>query len=305
MKKALIIVTVALIFTALGLLAHGRTTPSPMAQETITGDWTARVKQTDRGTVLWLSLNRNTEARKGRFQMSSHFPLQEFTGLNPNANANVQFTLQREAGTVFFDGLFKDGRGVGEFRFTPNGSFISAMRNLGYDNISTEKLFVMAVHDLSTNFINELKSLGYDKLPIDKLIAMSIHEVNGDFIRRMQAIGYKDIPADKLIAMRIHGVDEKFIKEVEAMGYNNVPFDKLVAMRIHNVNGKYIEELRELGYSNIPLDKLVAMRIHNVDGKFVKEMREQGFKDLSVDDLIKLRIHGVDSNYIRRMRGVR
>src|SRR5262245_20532957 len=102
MKKALIISTTALVFAALGLLSRGSTASSGAVQETITGDWTAKVKQSDRGPVLWLSLNRNTDAGRGYFQMSSDFPLQDFTGLNPNADSNVQFTLQREAGVVLF-----------------------------------------------------------------------------------------------------------------------------------------------------------------------------------------------------------
>src|SRR5215831_8579316 len=238
MKKVLIITTTAMLFAALGLLSRGGVASSEAAQETITGDWTASVKQTDRGPVLWLSLNRNRDAGRGYFQMSSDFPLQDFTGLNPNANSNVQFSLQREAGVVLFDGLFKDGRGVGDFRFTPNSGFISTMRNLGYDDLSVEKLFSMTMHDVGVKFINELKALGYDKIPVNKLIAMRIHGADGDFIRRMQAVGYKDIPEDKLIAMRIHGVDESFIKEVEAMGYKDLPVNKLIAMRIHGVDSK-------------------------------------------------------------------
>src|SRR5262245_54222794 len=104
MKKALMISAIALVFAAIGLLNRGYTAPSPAVQETISGDWTAKVKRTDKGPVLWLSLNHGSEWRKSRSQMSSDFPLQDFTGLNPNANSNVQFALQREAGTVFFEG---------------------------------------------------------------------------------------------------------------------------------------------------------------------------------------------------------
>src|SRR5688572_14453836 len=94
MKKILMISTVAFVFLAIGLLARGYTASPSAAQETITGDRTAKVKQSDKGAVLWLSLNRNGDAGKGRFQMSSDFPLRDFTGLNPNANSNVQFSLQ-------------------------------------------------------------------------------------------------------------------------------------------------------------------------------------------------------------------
>jgi hypothetical protein len=283
MKKVMIVSTVAFVFAAVGLLARGYTAPSPVAQETITGDWTAKVKQTDRGPALWLSLNRNTDAGKGRFQMSSDFPLQDFTGLNPNADSNVRFTLQREAGVVLFDGLFKNGRGVGEFRFTPNSGFASTMRNLGYDELSVEKLFSMTMHDVGLKFIDELKSLGYNRIPVNKLIAMRIHGADGDFIRRMQEVGYKDIPEDKLIAMRIHGVDEKFIREAEAMGYKDLPVDKLLAMRIHNIDEEYVKSVQAMGYSDIPFNKLVAMRIHNVSGEFIKEMESVGYNNIPLD----------------------
>jgi hypothetical protein len=244
MKKALMISTVALVFTAISLLARGYTAPSPAVQETITGDWTAKVRQTDRGAVLWLSLNRNTDARKGRFQMSSDFPLQDFTGLNPNANSNVQFTLQREAGVVLFDGLFKDGRGVGDFKFTPNSGFVSTMRNLGYDDLPVEKLFSMAIHDVSTRFINELKSLGYDKIPVNKLIAIRIHNINAETISKAKALGYNNIPVDKLISMRIHGVDAKFVKEMKDRGFSNLSVDDLIKLRIHGVDSNYVRRMR-------------------------------------------------------------
>src|SRR5262247_2197917 len=183
MKMALMISAIALVFAAIGMLTRGYTAPPPAVQDTISGDWTAKVKQTDKGPVLWLSLNHGSEGRKGGSQMSCDFPLQAFTGLNPNANSNVRFTLQREAGVVFFDGLFKDGRGVGDFRFEPNSGFIATMRSMGYDGLTTEKLLSMALLDVGVNFINELKSLGYDKLPLDQLFALRALGVTAAFIK--------------------------------------------------------------------------------------------------------------------------
>ncbi|MFN8003641.1 MAG: hypothetical protein U0X75_21805 [Acidobacteriota bacterium] len=119
MKRALLLLMGLCALTGLTLLVR-RTTSEPVSvQETITGDWTAKVRQTEKEPVLWLSLSRNREKKARWFQSSQDFPLREFSGLNPNANASVQFTLMREAGTIFFDGLFKDGKGVGDFRLRP------------------------------------------------------------------------------------------------------------------------------------------------------------------------------------------
>src|SRR5215471_10592021 len=85
-------------------------------QEQIKGDWTAKVKETTKGRELWLSL-RSDKSEDGRNfnNWGMEMPLQEFRGLDAAAAGQVQFNLMREAGTVTFDGLFKDGNGVGSF----------------------------------------------------------------------------------------------------------------------------------------------------------------------------------------------
>lgn len=311
MKRTLI-ATVALsvaglIVISASLLAAGMARPAAAAQESITGDWTGKVRETSRGgPVLWLSLMRREgrdDEKRGRFQTSFDVPLSNFAGLNPNAGGETQFSLQREAGAVAFTGLFRNGNGVGEFRFSPDGGFVTRMQNLGYnETLTTEKLFSLAVHDVGTNFISELKSLGYDRIPLDKLLAMRIHGADGDFIRRMKAVGVDGLPADKLIAMRIHGVDEQFIREVEAMGLGKQNVDKLISMRIHGVSREYVESVKALGYVDVSLDKLISMRIHGVSGEFVREMEAAGYSQISIDKLISMRIHGVNAQFAKEMR---
>ena len=48
-------------------------------------------------------------------------------------NGRVSFRLVREAGTVEGEGTFVNGQGSGTFRFTPNRSFVDAMRSRGFD----------------------------------------------------------------------------------------------------------------------------------------------------------------------------
>jgi len=242
MKRALIACSITLIAAA--WLVYGVTRPSVAAQESITGDWTAKIRETPLGTVLWLSTTSNSADGRRNWQMSNDFPLSDFSGLNPNAGANAQFSMQREAGTVVFTGLFSNGKGVGEFRFTPSGAFINTMRGLGYEELSTDKLFTMTIHDVGTRFIGELKSLGYDKVPVNKLIAMRIHRADGDFIREIESAGYKQVPVDKLIAMRIHNVNGKFVREMRESGFNNLSVDDLIKLRIHGVDSQYVKRMK-------------------------------------------------------------
>jgi hypothetical protein len=302
MMKALIISAIALGVAVLGLLNRGYTAPSPAVQETISGDWTAKVKQTDRGPVLWLSLNHSSEGHKGRSQMSRDFPLQEFSGLNPNANSNVQFTLQREAGTVFFEGLFKDGRGVGDFKFTPNSGFISTMRSLGYDNLTTENLFSMVALDVDTNFINEMKSLGYDKLTLDQLFGLRALGVTAAFAREAQGWGFGKLSADELIEIKAMGINPDYIRSVKSLGFDELSLRKVIELKALGVNEDYAREMRSLGFENLTVDQLVEMKAMGITADYVKKMRDLGLKNVSINELIQIKATGADKILTREKR---
>lgn len=302
MKKAFMIAIVALPLAALGLITRGYTAPSPALQETISGDWTAKVKQTDRGKVLWLSLNHGSEGRRHRSQMSSDFPLQDFTGLNTNASANVQFTLRREAGTVFFDGLFKDGRGVGDFRFDPNGGFIATMRSLGYDGLTTEKLFTMAVLDVSSNFINEMKSLGFDNPTFDQLISLRALGVTPEFAREAQDWGFGKLSADNLIEVKAMGINPDYIRSMKSQGFDDLSLRKVIELKALGINEDYVKEMRSAGFENIPVNKLIEMKAMGITADYVRKMRELGLKNVSINELIEIKATGADKILAREKR---
>ncbi len=302
MKRAIPIVLTIMLSAALALASGRSATLSAATQETITGDWTAKIKETDRGPALWLSLNRNTDVRRGRFQMSRDFPLQDFAGLNPNANSNVQFTLRREAGVLLFDGLFKDGRGVGDFRFTPNSGFVSAMRDLGHDNLSTEKLFTMAVLDVNTNFINELKTLGYDRLSAKKLIELRALDVTIEFIKDAQGWGYGALSVQDLVEIKAMGVNPDFAAAMKALGFENLSLKKLVELKALGVNENYVREMRELGFENLTPQQLIEMKAMGVTADYVRKMRAAGLKNVSVRELIELKATGADRILVREKR---
>jgi hypothetical protein len=302
MKKVLIISAIALVIAALGLITRGHTAPSSAVQETITGDWTAKVKQTDRGPVLWLSLNHSSEGRRHRSQMSHDFPLQSFTGLNTNANTNVQFTLRHEAGTVLFDGLFKDGRGVGDFRFTPNSGFIATMRGLGYDGLTTEKQFTMAVLDVGSNFINEMKSLGFDKPDLDQLIGLRALGVTVEFAREAQDWGFGKLSANELMEIKAMGINPDYIRSMKSLGFDDLSLRKVIELKAMGINEDYVKEMRSVGFENIPVNKLIEMKAMGITADYVRKMRELGLKNVSINELIQIKATGADKILAREKR---
>ena len=61
----------------------------------------------------------------GDWSMGQTMPVDDLTGLANSDTftlANVKFDLRREAGTLSFEGSFRDGRGAGLFTFAPRAA---------------------------------------------------------------------------------------------------------------------------------------------------------------------------------------
>src|SRR5471030_1318018 len=94
----------------------------------------------------------------GAWNMGQSFPVDDLSGLPANNDqltaASVKFDLRREAGSLAFEGSFRDGRGAGLFTFAPREAYVGEMRGLGYtDDLPLWRRFQLAVHDVGPKYI--------------------------------------------------------------------------------------------------------------------------------------------------------
>jgi len=149
----------------------------------ITGTWAIQDLQV--ADKVQLSLNVIQDG-KGSFNNSSAFDISQLRGLTPAqmaapAGTMARFELVREAGTFACEGYFKAGNGAGTFLFRPDPGFLQQMRALGFLDVSENRLFSMAVHDVGPRFAAEIRTTGIIVSTAAQLVAMRIHGVTVSF----------------------------------------------------------------------------------------------------------------------------
>jgi hypothetical protein len=275
------------------------------------GAWTASAdeKRPDR---FYVNITRGQT-----HNMGTTMKLSDFTGLtraqiDAATMTPVQFEMRREAGNASFEGTFRNGKGAGQFTFTPNPGYLTTVRALGvaiedsgkrrhHDREwdEDEQLFALAIHDVSTAFIKSMIAEGY-RVSLEEYLTMRIFDITPEYIREMRSLGFKDISHDELVASRIHRVTPAYVREMRAAGWD-LSLDELQSTRIHGATPEFAEEMRKLGYGNLDIDDLVGFRIHGVTADFIQEMAKLGYKNISADDLVSMRIHRVTPEFIKEL----
>jgi len=296
------------------------------------GAWTASTSE-ERPELLNVSMQ-----MAGHEHSGSRFARRDFEGLTDAqiqsaSSVPVQFELRREAGTLAFEGTFRDGEGAGQFTFQPNMEFPGALRRLGValegkQEDEAHELLKLAMFDVSSKFVESMQAVGYS-VPLEKYVAFRIFDVNPAYVREMADVGFAHLSADKLVETRIHGATPDYIREQRAAGadlsldqyiesrifqitpefraemknagYPNLDRDVLLQFRIHGVTPEYIEELRKLGYAHIPAQKLVEMRIHDVSPEFIRRLAAAGYHQVPIDKMVQMRIFDIKPEMLKAL----
>ena len=296
------------------------------------GSWTASVDDDDRGR-LQLNMYSGRHSMNGAPYDRSAFSGLDDAAVTSRTTVPVRFALRREAGTIEFDGTFRDGKGAGQYTFEPNRGFSDALRRLGVrfepkQGDLEQTLFQLTIFDVSTEYIRSMQAVGYrlelddyvqcrifrvdpayvrdmaavgfDHLSSGKLVETKIHGATPEYIRRMRAAG-QDLPLDDYIQSRIFQVTPEFQAEMARAGYRDLDHDQLTQFRIHGVTPEFVAELRELGYARIPAHKLVEMRIHGVTPEFIRRVDKAGYRGVPIDKLVQMRIFNVEPEMVKAL----
>ena len=288
------------------ILASGVVT-AKAAQSDLTGEWSARL-DTEKPGMLNIIFTRRPNITTIN-QTGKNIALNELQNLSPQTIAsggpNVNFRIVREAGTFEFEGLFKDGRGVGFWTLTPNQSFVSAMRNRGYDNLTENDLMSAVLSNLTAKFIEDLKSVGYGSLEFGKLLRAGSRNVTPDFIRDVQSAGFGNLTIDQIISAKTHNINSDFVKQVKAMGFGQQSLESLIKMRKDSIDAEFVSQMRSAGFENLSIEQLIKLRNNKITTEFVNDIKAEGYSKISAEEAIRLKSNKVDRDFIRLVKANR
>jgi beta-lactamase regulating signal transducer with metallopeptidase domain len=232
-------------------------------------------------------------------------PLARFEGLTASqisGRGAVHFISRREAGTLTFDGVCRNGLCGGTYGFEPNPGFAEQLAKRGLGAPTAREQYDLAIQDVGVAFLDELSRHEYQKPDVQGLVRAAQHGVTLEYVRDLAGLGYRLRTLDALIRLRDHGVDPDYVRGMAANGFSGLSSDDLVRARDHGVDPDYVKGMRDLGYSQKDLARLIAARDHGVDPEYAKGMAALGFTDIPLEGLIGARDHGVEPAYVRGMQ---
>ncbi|HET7436156.1 MAG TPA: hypothetical protein VFN10_15710 [Thermoanaerobaculia bacterium] len=235
MKRALVF---ALLFAA------------ATAHASISGSWTADHRQQEPSRIQMMMSTRAT-SHFGDSMTLAELGLTD-TQVDAAVTTPVQFSLRRDAGTVSFEGTFKRGDGAGHFTFTPNASYISQVRALGYtieprhsDRTQDDELFGHTIIGVSMPYLRDMKAL-FAAASLREMVNARAVGVTPEYVRDMRAMRVEIRTIRDATNMCAVGVTPEYVKQLAASGYTNLTARELMRLAAVGVDAEFIRKMSEL-----------------------------------------------------------
>jgi hypothetical protein len=240
--------TTAIALSAFLLL----TSLAASAADEIHGAWT--VTADERGK-LYLHATRagNWGSYGDSIQLTGYQGL-SLAQIQSTTQVPVQFRRATDAGTITFDGTFRNQDGAGQFTFAPNTAYLGQVRGMGVTvdrpragskETEGDALFRLTLIDLSLGYIREMHGV-YPEASLHELTALRATGVTTRYLNDMRAAGVtieNSREAKKLSAL---GVTPDYIRELAGAGYKNLTTRQLVKLRASGVNAKFIRDMSNI-----------------------------------------------------------
>jgi len=173
----------------------------------------------------------------------------EIPGLPATSATPIHFQLRREAGTISFEGTFKNGDGGGQFTFAPNARYLSSIRATGIemDMVSNgneeEMLLSLAMSDLTVDYIRSIQPL-FPGLTLREARRARSSGVTPQYVKSLRDAGVSITTAREASRLASLNITPQYVAELAAAGYRNLSVRDLTRLAANGINAEFISRFR-------------------------------------------------------------
>ncbi len=206
----------------------------------------------------------------------------------------LRFTLNRDAGTLTFNGAARDGVVEGSYTFAGSSRFAEALVRRGYARPTERERFTLALTGVGFALLDEIDAQGYVHPTTADLVRMGTRGVDLAYLRMMAPIADQIGAVSRLTRLRDHGVDLDYVAELERLGYANISAEQLMRLRDRGIDSAFVAEFRRVGYDRLTLEELITLKDHGVTAAFAAQARASATTSKpSADELVRAKERGV------------
>ena len=267
-------------------------------QMDLEGSWFATIK----GEKVNIQF-RNDDDEHNNFNNNTTFKLSELPDL-PRGSSGT-FKITREAGTMEFTGKFEGDQGMGKYKFVPNKQYAAEMDKEIDEKLSDRDIMVFFFIDIKKSYVTMLKNQGYDEIGKNELIPLAALNVDAAYISSLKSSGLKDLSLRDLIPLKSLGVDKAYVEEIRKAGYEDVTADQLIPLKSQGIDGEYISKVRKASNDEDfnPHD-IVALKSLKIDEAYINSFRAVGYDHISNKDLIPMKSLGITAEYVKSFHAI-
>jgi hypothetical protein len=211
-----------------------------------------------------------------------------------NSVGKVEFSLSREAGTIFFTGQFDGSQGFGHYKFVPDAGYLEHMREKKIVEREDE-LMSFYMLDIKKNYVDMLQANGYPEISKHHLISMAALHIDEDFIKSIRGAGYRDISENQLITFKALKIDGAYLRKFPA----STPVNDIVTYRSLRIDSEYVASLKKAGYPDLSSRDIITLKSMKIDADYIKGFNDIGYKDIPIRTVTTFKSMNVTPEYVK------
>ncbi len=276
------------------------------------GTWKGRIKEREFCITLIQG-----EEKQYNYIHNECYGLNKFPSIKALGTSNValhEFSLEKEEGTIFFEGSFNQGTGEGSWVFESSSAYRDKLESMGIAGIGEEFMFRLFLRDDNSKYIENAKELQGLGLSSELLEDFITHLAPADLAKEYQDAGldleethdflYSRVKASDLVEYReaglswaeheeyIHSrVNPNLLKKYIAAGLNLDDHEGYIHGRVDP------EFLKKYMTAGLDLDEHEEYIHSRVDPDFLKKYRDSG---LDLDEHEEYIHSRVDPDFLKK-----